>query len=101
MWLTKLLHPCRPSRALLCSLERAHLTRTGLRASLSSSASNQSPESRGDMEELFLDKRVRYLLKSLTGYDPLKVFQRKSIDNLSSPKYQFMTDEQLQMVSNI
>lgn len=53
---------------------------------------------RNDMEDLFLDQRVRYLLKSLTGYDPGKVFSQKSMDNLNSPKFSFMTDQQLQMV---
>ncbi|KAF7491813.1 28S ribosomal protein S22 [Sarcoptes scabiei] len=52
---------------------------------------------RNDMEDLFLDQRVRYLLKSLTGYDPGKVFSQKSMDNLNSPKFSFMTDQQLQM----
>lgn len=55
-------------------------------------------KSRSDLEELFLDKRVRYLLKRLTGYNPAKLFATKSLDNLSSPKYRFMTDEQLKMV---
>lgn len=55
---------------------------------------------RNDMEDLFLDKRVRYLLKALTGYDPVKVFSTKSMENLNSPKYRFMTDEQLKMVSS-
>lgn len=59
----------------------------------------QNQTSRTDMEDLFLDKRVRYLLKALTGYDPMKVFSTKSLDNLNSPKYRFMTDEQLKMVS--
>ena len=56
-------------------------------------------QSRSDMEELFLDKRVRYLLKRLTGYNPAKVFEAKSLQNLNSPKYRFMTDEQLKMVT--
>lgn len=56
---------------------------------------------RTDMEELFLDNRVRYLLKALTGYNAQKVFAKKSLDNLNSPKYRFMTDEQYKMVSQI
>lgn len=55
-------------------------------------------KTRSDFEELFLDKRVRYLLKRLTGYNPAKVFASKSLANLNSPKYRFMTDEQLNMV---
>lgn len=55
-------------------------------------------KSRTDLEELFLDRRVRSLLRRLTGYSPAKLFATKSLDNLSSPKYRFMTDEQLEMV---
>ncbi len=55
-------------------------------------------KSRTDLEELFLDRRVRSLLRRLTGYSPAKLFATKSLDNLSSPKYRFMTDEQLAMV---
>lgn len=63
---------------------------------------NQSTTTtRNDMEDLFLDKRVGYLLKALTGYDPVKVFSTKSLDSLNSPKYRLMTDEQLKMVSNM
>ncbi|XP_027195734.1 mitochondrial ribosomal protein S22 [Dermatophagoides pteronyssinus] len=59
---------------------------------------NQSTTTtRNDMEDLFLDKRVGYLLKALTGYDPVKVFSTKSLDSLNSPKYRLMTDEQLKM----
>ena len=62
---------------------------------------NQSTTTtRNDMEDLFLDKRVGYLLKALTGYDPVKVFSTKSLDSLNSPKYRLMTDEQLKMVSS-
>lgn len=59
------------------------------------------PTRRADLESLFLDRRVRYLLRHLTSYDPIKVFTRKSLDNLQSPKYRFMTDEQLQEVSGL
>lgn len=55
-------------------------------------------KSRTDLEELFLDQRVRSLLRRLTGYSPAKLFATKSLDNLSSPKYRFMTDEQLETV---
>ncbi|KAJ6220158.1 hypothetical protein RDWZM_005970 [Blomia tropicalis] len=65
---------------------------------LSQDSSHYDPlKLRTDMEELFLDKRVRFLLKRLTGYNPEKLFERKSLQNLSSPKYRFMTDEQLRM----
>lgn len=57
------------------------------------------PSRRADLESLFLDRRVRYLLRYLTSYDPIKVFTRKSLDNLQASKYRFMTDEQLQEVS--
>lgn len=64
-------------------------------------ATTSSAQDRADMEELFLDQRVRYLLKRLTGYDPFKVFETQSISNLKAPKYRFLTDEQLAMVSTV
>ena len=64
----------------------------------SSSDSASQSNSNLDMEQLFLDQRVRFLLKRLTGYDPLKVFQTESLSNLSSPSYRFLTDEQLTLV---
>lgn len=48
-----------------------------------------------DIEALFLDKRVQDILKKVTGLDLNKVYRTRH-KPLSTPKYQFLTDEQLE-----
>lgn len=48
-----------------------------------------------DIEELFISKKVQGLLRKLTGFDIEKIFAPKKT-RLHNPKYEFLTDEQLQ-----
>ena len=66
------------------------------KSSFFSTRINEAFKNRKDYEELFLNKDVRSLLKRLTGFNPMIVFATRSLENLNSPKYRFLTDEQLQ-----
>lgn len=48
-----------------------------------------------DIEQLFISDKVQNLLKSVTGFDMQKVFAPAKTE-LNAPRYEFMTDEQLQ-----
>ncbi|XP_067123111.1 small ribosomal subunit protein mS22 [Centruroides vittatus] len=48
-----------------------------------------------DIEQLFLDQRVQSILEKVTGLDMAKVFRPRKCP-LSTPRYQFLTDKQLQ-----
>ncbi|XP_074595289.1 mitochondrial ribosomal protein S22 [Brevipalpus obovatus] len=47
--------------------------------------------------ELFLHPKVQRILKSITGFDVDKVFAQKPVKEYKSPKYLFLTDEELEM----
>jgi hypothetical protein len=71
------------------------------RARLLQSASLNVKEDNRDREALFLDSRVQNILSSITGFDESKIFSPKPISSYRAPKYMFLTDEELKIVSNL
>ena len=63
----------------------------------SNNETNESNDGK-DIEKLFLDSRVQTILKRLTGFDPQKIFKSQQLLDVSSPKYKFMSQQELQMV---
>ena len=51
-----------------------------------------------DQEKLFIRRDVQLMLRTLTGFDSEIVFASKPVNYLASPRYVFMTDDELDMV---
>lgn len=49
-----------------------------------------------DIGQVFIQENVQKLLKDITRYDESKVFARRSVPKLQSPRLMFMTNEQLE-----
>lgn len=54
-----------------------------------------------DIGKLFIKDEVQHILKSLTRFDESKIFAKRSVRRLRTPKLMFMTDEQLKKAKDL